>query len=117
MKKVNADTVRTNFTNHLQEALERWGYDTLPVEGGYSVPVVAPDGEEGYVTVSVVVRGKNREGLEYDGYDDSAMYQEEQLEKAHLAKAKAQEKERKQALRDAKKAEKERAKALQPTPE
>ena len=117
MKKVNADAVRINFTNHLQEALERWGYETLPVEGGYSVPVVAPDGEEGYVTVSIVVRGKNREGVEYDGYDDSAMYLEEQHEKTEFAKAKAQEKARKEALREEKKAEKERAKALQPTPE
>ena len=110
MKKVAKDFVRAQVlerTTHYWSEVE--GNEVLPVgSGSFSMPVVGPDGEEGFVTVTVVVRDKDREGNVYDGYADSKAYAEELADKRRLAAEKAEEKARQAALRAARKAAKEK---------
>lgn len=112
MKKSVKDFMRANV---LERTMHYWneveGNDVLPVaSGSFSMPVLGPEGEEGFVTVTVVVRDKDRADNVYDGYADSEAYLAEEADKRRLAKEKAEEKERQAALRALKKAEKEKAK-------
>ena len=108
MKKVAKDFSRAQVlerTTHYWSEVE--GNEVLPVaSGSFSMPVVGPDGEEGFVTVTIVVRDKDREGNVYDGYADSQAYTEELADKRRLAAEKAEEKERQAALRAERKAAK-----------
>ena len=110
MKKVTKDFIRAQVlerTTHYWNEVE--GNDVLPVaSGSFSMPMVGPDGEEGFVTVTVVVRDKDREGNVYDGYADSKAYAEELADKRRLVAEKAEEKARQAALRAARKAAKEK---------
>ena len=110
MKKVAKDFVRAQVlerTTHYWSEVE--GIDVLPVAScSFSMPVGVPDGEEGFVTVTVVVRDKDREGNVNDGYADSKAYAAELADKRRLAAEKAEEKKRQAALRAARKAAKEK---------
>lgn len=110
MKKVAKDSVRSQVMEQLKASMEDAGSQVLVVgSGSFSVPVVSPDGEEGFVTVSVVVREKDRDGVAYDGFADAEAYAGELMDKVRLKAEKLAEKERKAALREAKKAEKAKA--------
>lgn len=115
MKKVNADAMRKMLMIKLMNFVDAEGMDALQNAGGsFSVPVVAEDGEEGYATISVVMRDKDRDGNPYDGYVDQAQYEAELLKKQVKADERARISLEKQAAREAKdaaKAAKESAKA------
>ena len=118
MKKVNADQVRAQVLGMVDGVVSEANYELLVTGAGeVTIPVVANDGEEGFVTISVTVRGKNRDGAEYDGYAEAIAYQEDRIAKEQKDKVVAEAKALKQAQRDAKakeKADKEKAKATQP---
>lgn len=112
MKKVNADAMRKVLMVKLMNALNADEFETLQNAGGaFSVPVVAQDGEEGYATVTVVMRDKDRDGNAYDGYADKAQYEADVLEKAVKALAREEASKAKQVAREAKDAAKAKAKA------
>lgn len=112
MKKVNADAMRSMLVLLLAQTVKSNEMDVLPIAGGaFSVPVVAEDGEEGYATVTVVMRDKNRDGEPYDGYADKANYEQDLADRKAKEEARALASKAKQEARAAKDAAKAKAKA------
>lgn len=108
MNKKNANALRAAMAGVLVEALEAKEFEVLQVgSASYSIPVVAEDGEEGYATISVVMRDKDRDGEAYDGYLDAQMYKEHAEEVAAKAAERTRAAEQKKADALKRKLEKE----------
>lgn len=109
MKKANKDALRAMV---LEKTFHYWneveGEDTLPVStGAFSMPVTSLDGEEGYATITVTMRDKDRQGNAYDGYAESEAFLAEQAENAEAAKVRAENKARLDAEKEARRLERE----------
>ena len=110
MKAKNMDLMRAQAVEILRNSLVQAYPEVLKVAGGqFDIPVVAPDGEEGYVSFNVIVRKGARDGSGYNPYDLADAYEENLKIQAAKAEAKAEAREaeskRKQAERLAKEAE------------
>lgn len=97
MKKSNEDIIRAKYLAVILKALEQYDEDLgVITSGACNFPIVADDGEEGWVEVHVKVpRGTKDEA--YDGYGRRKSYQLDIAEKAEKAKAKAEAKAKKVA--------------------
>lgn len=111
MKRIQQDMIKDVLLANITSNLQYDNYQILPVGNyAFSTPVVSEDGEEGFATVTISIRGKDRNGVEYDGYADSQAYVAERV--IALAKqASIDEKKRlKLEAREAKLADKAKAK-------
>ena len=105
MKLANANAIRA----HIVRALETYFYQrdedvALIASNTLNFPVVAEDGEEGWVEIVVKVP-KGTKDEEYDGYGRRQQYELELQEKAEK-KAKADEAKAKKIAKDKAKREK-----------
>lgn len=106
MKAKNMDLMRAQAVEILRNSLVQAYPEVLKVAGGqFDIPVVAPDGEEGYVSFNVIVRKGARDGSGYNPYDLADAYEENLKIQAAKAEAREAESKRKQAERLAKEAE------------
>lgn len=106
MKLANANSVRFNYISLLYSFFEEKGEDVgLIASNTFNFPVVAEDGEEGWVEVVVKVP-KGTKDEDYDGYGRRQQYKLDLLEKAEK-KAKAEEAKAKKIAKD--KARREKA--------
>ena len=109
MKTANANKLRAKAIEAIMayfvEANEDCG---MIASNSFNFPVVADDGEEGWVEVVVKIPKWTEDD---DGYSRAEEYAQNVAEKAEKAKAREEERKRKEAEREAKKAEKERKKA------
>ena len=109
MKTSNAAIFReTNIVTLTDFFAERGEDVKRTATGSIAFPVVADDGEEGWIEVVVKVPKWTDDD---DGYSKAAEYAQKIAEKAEKAEAREAERKRKEAEREAKKAEKERKKA------
>ena len=107
MKLSNANQIRAgvieNLFNHLKDYCdEDCG---MIASNSFNFPVVADDGEEGWVEIVVKVP-KGTKDEEYDGYSRREQYDLECKEKAEKKAAKEKAAAEKKAKAEAKKAEK-----------
>ena len=106
MKKVNADVMRAKVLAVIINLFDEMGEDLGVISSGaLNFPVVADDGEEGWVEVHVKIP-KGTKDEDYDGYGRRKDYQILVAERAEKAKAKADAKAKKMA-RDKARREKE----------
>ena len=109
MKISNANIVREDQVVNLFEYFSVNGEDVRRTSSGsLAFPVVAPDGEEGWIEIVVKVPKWTEDD---DGYSRAEAYADKVKEKAKKEMAKEAERKRKEAEREAKKAEKEKKKA------
>ena len=112
MKKANKDALRAEILGKLMDFAQNVYEEALQTSNGsFDTPIVDADGEEGFATISVVIRGKDREGNAYDGYAESEAFLAEQAEKEAAAMLKAVEKACLDAEKEARRLEKEAKKA------
>jgi hypothetical protein len=108
MNKVNKDFVRENIYVLLENAMRGADYEVLQVaSGSFDVPVVDKDGEEGFATIKVIVRGKDRQGENYDGYAESEAYADAVARAKEKAEAREKASQEKKAQAEARRLEKE----------
>lgn len=106
MKKVNADVMRARVLAVVAKVFDDMGEDLGAISSGaINFPVVADDGEEGWVEVHVKIP-KGTKDEDYDGYGRRKDYQILVAERTEKAKAKAEAKAKKMA-RDKARREKE----------
>ena len=106
MKKVNADVIRARVLAVAMKVFEDCGEDLGTISSGaFNFPIVADDGEEGWVEVHVKIP-KGTKDEAYDGYGRREDYKILVAERAEKAKAKAEAKAKKMA-RDKARREKE----------
>lgn len=110
MKLSNSNAIRANLIKSLMEQFNAAGEDVGQIASNiFNFPVVAEDGEEGWVEITVKVP-KGTKDEEYDGYGRREQYgldcEEKAAKKAEKEKAAAEKK----AKAEAKKAEKATAK-------
>lgn len=109
MKTVNAANFRESNIVALTDFFAERGEDVKrTATGSIAFPVVADDGEEGWIEVVVKVPKWTDDD---DGYSKAAEYAQKCREKAEKAEAREIERKRKEAERKAKKAEREAKKA------
>ena len=103
MKLTNANSIRAKYLETLMNALGAEDIGQI-ASNSFNFPVVADDGEEGWV--EIVIKAPKENGDE--GFDKREEYKLKCAEKAEKAKANAEKKakkiERDKALREAKKA-------------
>lgn len=103
MKLSNANSIRTKYLNALMCALDSEDIGQI-ASNSFNFPVVAEDGEEGWVEVVIKVPKDDGD----DGFGKRTEYELKCAEKVEKDKAKAEAKakkiERDKALREAKKA-------------
>lgn len=105
MKLANANTIRARTVRALGIYFDQVGEDVgLIASNTLNFPVVAEDGEEGWVEIVVKVP-KGTKDEEYDGYGRRQQYELELQEKAEK-KAKADEAKAKKIAKDKAKREK-----------
>lgn len=105
MKLANANAIRARIVRALGIYFDQVGEDVdLIASNTLNFPVVAEDGEEGWVEVVVKVP-KGTKDEEYDGYGRRKQYELELQEKAEK-KAKADEAKAKKIAKDKAKREK-----------
>ena len=106
MKLANANSLRAQFVRTLSDFFTDKGEDVgLIASNTFNFPVVAEDGEEGWVEIVVKVP-KGTKDEEYDGYGRRESYLLDLQEKAEK-KAKAEEAKAKKIAKD--KARREKA--------
>lgn len=103
MKLSNANSIRTKYLNALMCALDSEDIGQI-ASNSFNFPVVADDGEEGWVEVVIKVSKDDGD----DGFGKRTEYELKCAEKVEKDKAKAEAKAKKiakdKALREAKKA-------------
>lgn len=105
MKLTNANAIRARIVRALDDYFDKCGEDIGTIASNtLNFPVVAEDGEEGWVEVVVKVP-KGTKDEEYDGYGRRKQYELELQEKAEK-KAKADEAKAKKIAKDKAKREK-----------
>lgn len=108
MKTSNANIVRDDHIRALSDFYTERGEDVKrTASNALAFPVVAPDGEEGWIEIVVKVPKWTEDD---DGYSRAEEYADKVKEKAEKAIAKEAERKRKEAEREAKRAEKEKKK-------
>lgn len=106
MKKSNADVIRARVLAIITNLFDEMGEDLGVISSGaLNFPIVADDGEEGWVEVHVKIP-KGTKDEDYDGYGRRKDYQILVAERAEKAKARAEAKAKKMA-RDKARREKE----------
>lgn len=98
MKLANANTIRTQVINFLFGELSNTEDCGMIASNSFNFPVVAEDGEEGWVEIVVKVP-KGTKDEEYDGYGRRESYLLDLQEKAEK-KAKAEEAKAKKIAKD-----------------
>lgn len=98
MKLANANTIRTQVINFLFGELSNTEDCGMIASNSFNFPVVAEDGEEGWVEIVVKVP-KGTKDEEYDGYGRRQQYELDLKEKAEK-KAKAEETKAKKIAKD-----------------
>ena len=99
MKLANANSLRTQFVRTLSDFFADKGEDVgMIASNTFNFPVVAEDGEEGWVEIVVKVP-KGTKDEEYDGYGRRQSYALDLQEKAEK-KAKAEEAKAKEIAKD-----------------
>lgn len=106
MTVANAKIMREKFVNELHDIFAESEDVQRVSSGSVAFPVVAEDGEEGWVEIVVKVPKWNDDD---DGYSKAQEYQMACAEKAEKAAAKVAEKAKKLAEKEKKKKEKEEA--------
>lgn len=101
MKLANANAIRAKYIKILMEAFNSEDIGQI-ASNSFNFPVVADDGEEGWVEVVVKIPKENGD----EGYDKRVSYEISLKEKEEKAKAKAEAKAKKIA-KDKKSREKE----------
>ena len=105
MKLANANAIRARIVRALDDYFDKCGEDIgIIASNTLNFPVVAEDGEEGWVEIVVKVP-KGTKDEEYDGYGRRQQYEIECAEKAEK-KAKADEAKAKKIAKDKAKREK-----------
>lgn len=105
MKLANANAIRARIVRALDDYFDKCGEDIGTIASNtLNFPVVAEDGEEGWVEIVVKVP-KGTKDEEYDGYGRRQQYEIECAEKAEK-KAKADEAKAKKIAKDKAKREK-----------
>ncbi len=105
MKLANANAIRARIVRALDDYFDKCGEDVGTIASNtLNFPVVAEDGEEGWVEIVVKVP-KGTKDEEYDGYGRRQQYEIELQEKAEK-KAKADEAKAKKIAKDKAKREK-----------
>lgn len=105
MKTSNANLVRDDHVRTLIEFYSKLGEDVKrTASNALAFPVVAPDGEEGWIELVVKIPKWTEDD---DGYSRAEDYANKVQERAEKAATKEAERKRKEAEREAKKAEKE----------
>lgn len=105
MKLANANAIRARIVRALDDYFDKCGEDIGTIASNtLNFPVVAEDGEEGWVEIVVKVP-KGTKDEEYDGYGRRQQYELELQEKAEK-KAKADEAKAKKIAKDKAKREK-----------
>ena len=103
MKLANANSIRTKYLEALMSALGTEDIGQI-ASNSFNFPVVAEDGEEGWVEIVIKVPKENGD----EGFDKREEYKLKCAEKAEKAKANAEKKAKKiehdKAMREAKKA-------------
>ena len=103
MKLANANSIRTKYLEALMSALGAEDIGQI-ASNSFNFPVVADDGEEGWVEIVVKIPKENGD----EGFDKREEYRLKCAEKAEKAKVNAEKKakkiERDKAMREAKKA-------------
>lgn len=88
--------VKDTYLNSISEFLENAGEDVLRIKDNViSFPIVYPDGEEGFITVTISIPTGSRDGEAFDGYEAANEYKFQLEEKTKKAAAKAEEKAKK----------------------
>lgn len=106
MKLVNANAIRARIVRALNDYFDKCGEDIgMIASNTLNFPVVAEDGEEGWVEIVVKVP-KGTKDEEYDGYGRRQQYELDLEEKAEK-KAKAEAAKAKKIAKD--KARREKA--------
>lgn len=109
MKTINAKIFRETNVSALTEYFMARGEDVKrTAAGSIAFPVVAEDGEEGWLEIVVKVPKWNEDD---DGYSRAEEYAAKVIDQEERAATKEAERKRKEAERAAKKAEKEAKKA------
>lgn len=105
MKLANANAIRARIVRALNDYFDKNGEDVGAIASNtLNFPIVAEDGEEGWVEIVVKVP-KGTKDEEYDGYGRRQQYEIECQEKAEK-KAKADEAKAKKIAKDKAKREK-----------
>lgn len=104
MKKTNGDVIREQFVNILADFLKESQDVMRTGTGSIAFPVVAEDGEEGWVELVVKIPKWTDDD---DGYSKAEEYKISVAEKEEKARIKAEEKAKKIAKDKAKKEKKE----------
>lgn len=98
MKLANANAIRAKYLKILMEAFDSEDIGQI-TSNSFNFPIVADDGEEGWVEVVVKIPKENGD----EGYDKRTSYEISLKEKEEKAKAKAEAKAKKIAKDKAKK--------------
>lgn len=107
MKVKNANVVRAEFIEKFRQFLEAEGEDVALIANNcLNFPVVAEDGEEGFVEVLVKIPNDNDGFEKREDFTYILQERKEREEKAAIAKAKKIEQDRKR--REEKEAERKR---------
>ena len=107
MKLSNANEIRARLIRALDDYFDKCGEDVdLIASNTLNFPVVADDGEEGWVEIVVKVP-KGTKDEEYDGYGRREQYEIDLKEKAEK-KAKAEEAKAKKIAKDKARREKKK---------
>ena len=105
------DSVRDDVMARVKELLAK-DNDVLRTNSNeLCIPIVAEDGDEGYLVLTFKVPTGSRDGDVYDGYSMAEDYAIKQKNKAEEAEKRAKEKERKIARDKAQREAKAKAKA------
>ena len=99
MKLANANAIRARIIRALDDYFDKCGEDVgMIASNSFNFPVVAEDGEEGWVEVVVKVP-KGTKDEEYDGYGRREQYELDLKEKAEK-KAEAEKKKAAKIAKD-----------------
>ena len=99
MKLANANAIRARIIRTLDDYFDKCGEDVgMIASNSFNFPVVAEDGEEGWVEVVVKVP-KGTKDEEYDGYGRREQYELDLKEKAEK-KAEAEKKKAAKIAKD-----------------
>lgn len=99
MKLANANAIRARIIRALDDYFDKCGEDVgMIASNSFNFPVVAEDGEEGWVEIVVKVP-KGTKDEEYDGYGRREQYELDLKEKAEK-KAEAEKKKAAKIAKD-----------------
>ena len=99
MKLANANAIRARIIRALDDYFDKCGEDVgMIASNSFNFPIVAEDGEEGWVEVVVKVP-KGTKDEEYDGYGRREQYELDLKEKAEK-KAEAEKKKAAKIAKD-----------------